>query len=61
MTEKAKKKFVRYKDGANLYSMSQSSFETLAKKAQAVYKINKMVLVNTELVDKYLENFRVDL
>ncbi len=54
-----KKKFVRYKDGAEMYSMSQSKFEELAKDAKAVYKINKLVLVNTEILDEYLESFRI--
>ena len=54
-----KKKFIRYKDGAELYSMSQSKFEDLAKDAKAIYKVNKLVLVNTEILDEYLETFRI--
>lgn len=53
------KKFVRYKEGAELYSMSQSKFEELAKEAGAVYKLNKIVLVNCEILNKYLETFRL--
>lgn len=53
-------KYVRYKEGAELFSMSQSSFEKLAKDANATYKINKIVLVNTELVEKYLESCRIE-
>lgn len=53
------KKFVRYKEGAALYSMCQSKFEDLAKDAQAIYKINKLVLVNTQILDEYLETFRI--
>ena len=53
------KKFVRYKQGAELYSMCQSKFEQLAKDAGACYKINKLVLVNLELIDKYLESFHI--
>ena len=48
------KKFVRYKEGAELYSMSQSKFEELAKEAGAVYKLNKIVLVNCEILNEYL-------
>ncbi len=29
----------------------------IAKEAGAVYHVRRMVLVNTEKVDKYLENF----
>lgn len=53
------KKFVRYKEGANMYSVGISKFQEIAKEAKAIYKINQMVLVNTEILDKYLENFHV--
>ena len=55
--QKIAKKFVRYGEGAQLYSMSQSTFEKLAKEAKAIYKYNKLVLVNTENIDEYLELF----
>ena len=54
-----KKKFVRYKEGAEMYSMSQSNFEDMAHECNACYKVNKLVLVNTEIFEKYLETFRV--
>ncbi|MFA9464357.1 MAG: DUF6462 family protein [Velocimicrobium sp.] len=54
-----KKKFVRYKEGADLYSMSQSKFEQMAKDAGAVYKLNKLVLVDRKVFDDYLESFRL--
>lgn len=55
-----RKKFVRYKEGAELYSICQSKFEKLAKEAKAIYKVDKVVLVNCDLFEKYLETFRVD-
>lgn len=55
-----RKKFVRYKEGAELYSLGQSVFERLAKDAKATYKIGKIVLVNCELFEKYLETFKID-
>ena len=55
--QKIAKKFVRYGEGAQLYSMSLSTFEKLAKEAKAIYKYNKLVLVNTEKIDEYLELF----
>ena len=55
--QKIAKKFVRYGEGAQLYSMSQSTFEKLAKEAKAIYKYNKLVLVITEKIDEYLELF----
>ena len=52
------KKYVRYEEGAKLYSMSVGSFTKLAKEAKAVYKIRRIVLVNLERLDEYLEVFR---
>lgn len=52
------KKFVRYKEGAVLYSMSEREFNKLAHNAGAVHKVNKMSLVKVELVDKYLDYFK---
>lgn len=54
----SEKKFLRYREGAELYSISQSKFEKLAKEAEAIYKLDKIVLVNRELFEKYLETFR---
>ena len=46
--------------GRNLqYSMCQSKFERMAREAKATYKLDKLVLVNTELFEKYLETFRI--
>ena len=53
-----KKKFVRYKEGAILYSMGEHTFQEVAKEAGAIYHVKRMVLINTELVDAYLERFR---
>ena len=49
-----KKKWVRYDEGAVLYSMGINSFRQLAKDAKAIYRVNRIVLVNTEKVDEYL-------
>lgn len=56
---KVRKKFVRYKEGAEMYSMCQSKFERMACDAKATYKLDKLVLVNTEIFEHYLETFRV--
>ena len=53
------KRFGRYKEGAELYSMCQTKFEEIAKEAGAVYKLNKLVLVNCDILDDYLETFRM--
>ena len=52
-----KKKFVSYKEGKDIYSVGLHTFEQLAKDAGAVYHVKRRVLVNTEKVDAYLENF----
>ena len=51
------KKFVRYQEGAEKYSMGLTKFTELAKEAKAVYKIDKVTLVNCEIFEKYLETF----
>ena len=58
-SKEVKKKFVRYKEGAELYSIGLTKFQELAKEAGAVYKIDKVVLVNCERFEKFLETFRV--
>ena len=57
-TKNAAKKFVRYKEGAERYSIGLTKFQALAKEAGAVYKVDKIVLVNCEIFDKFLETFR---
>ena len=58
MTKKTdKKKYVRYQEGSEIYSMSVRKFQDLAKDAEAVYKVGKMVLVNCEIFDRYMETF----
>lgn len=54
-----RKRFVRYKEGAELYSMCQSKFEDMATDAGAIYKLNKLVLVNCDIFEEYLETFHV--
>lgn len=54
-----KKRLVRYKDGAEMYSMGMNKFQSLAKDAGAILKIDRMVLVDLDIFDQYLESFRV--
>ena len=53
------KKFVRYQEGAEKYSLGLTKFQELAKDAKACYKINQLVLVNLDVLDEYLETFRI--
>ena len=54
-----KKRLVRYKEGAEMYSMGMNKFQSLAKDAGAILKIDRMVLVDLDVFDQYLESFRV--
>jgi hypothetical protein len=55
LSNTVKKKWVRYNEGAILYSMGIHSFMDLAKAAKATYHVKGIVLVNTEKVDEYME------
>lgn len=57
-TKRNNKKFVRYQEGAEKYSLGLSKFQQIAHEAGAVYKIDKVALVNCEIFEKYLETFR---
>lgn len=57
MVGTGKKKFVRYAEGAQLYSLGLHTFQEIVKEADAVYYVKRCILVNTEKVDEYLENF----
>lgn len=50
-TKQFAKKFVRYKEGAEKYSLGMTKFQALAKEAKAVYKIDGVALVNCELLN----------
>lgn len=53
-----KKKYVRYAEGAELYSMGLHSFQALAKDAGAIRRVKGIVLVNTEKIDAFIESFK---
>lgn len=60
MIKDGKKKSVRMNEGATLYSVGINTFRELAVDAGAIYKLKKITLVNTVLIDEYLEHFRED-
>ena len=57
-TQRCVKKFVRYPEGAERYSIGLTKFQALAKEAKAVYKVDGIALVNCEIFEKFLETFR---
>lgn len=54
-----RKRFVTYKDAADLYSIGLTRVQEYAKSAGAVYKIGGKVLVNVEIFEAYLEQYRI--
>lgn len=59
LQKKKPKVFVRYDEGAEMYSMSRNTFIKIATAAHAIYKVNRLVLVNTKIFEQYLETFRI--
>jgi hypothetical protein len=57
IVKEGKKKYVRYAEGAELYSMGLHTFESLAKEAKATRKVKGVVLCNTEKIDAFIESF----
>ena len=55
-----KKKYVRYQEGAELYSMGVNTFREVARDAKATVRIKGIVLVNIEILEEYLELFMED-
>lgn len=39
--------------------MCQSKFEDMARDAGVIYKLNKLVLVNCDIFEEYLETFHI--
>ena len=54
------KKYVSIREGMILYSMGRDMFRALAMDAGALYQIRgKILLVNTETFEQYLESFKL--
>lgn len=53
-----KKKYIRYEEGAVLYSMGKNSFRQIAQDAHTIVRLKRIALVNVEVLDEYLESFR---
>ena len=54
-----RKRFVTYKEAAELYSMGLTRVQEHAKSAGATYKMGNKVLVNVDIFEAYLEQFRI--
>lgn len=53
--DKTQKKYVSYREGAEMYSLGLNTFQKLAHEADACFKIGKRVIVNCELVEAYIK------
>ncbi len=54
------KRWVRYKEGAELYSVGIHTFEKLAKDAKACYRVGGVTLIDTLKLDRFIESFEVE-
>ena len=52
------KKYVNASEGAVIYSIGKTRIMTMAKEANAIYKVGNSALINVEVFDEYLEQFR---
>lgn len=57
-TRDVMKKYVNATEGSIIYSLGKTRFMALAKDAGAIYKVGNSALVNTELFELFLEQYR---
>lgn len=55
---KLRRKFLRYQQAELVYSLSHKKLMELASDAGALYRMDSTVLINREIFDAYLEQFR---
>lgn len=58
--ENGQKQYIRYAEGAELYSMGQHTFRDMAKEAGAIRKMPGIVLVNVKQINEYIETMYGD-
>ena len=57
-SKKLRNKFLRYKEAEIVYSIEHKKLLELADDAGALYRIDGYVLINRDIFDAYLEQFR---
>jgi|GEM_PF-6273864 len=57
--EMYRRKFLRFQDAELVYSIRRRKLMELAERAGAVYRFDGYVLLDREIFEAYLENFRV--
>ena len=55
---KLRRLFLRYKEAEIVYSIQHKKLLELAGKAGAIYRIDGTVLINRDIFEDYLEQFR---
>jgi hypothetical protein len=58
--KKLRKKFLRYQEAEVVYSISHRKLIELADRAGALYRMEGTVLINRDIFDAYLENYKRD-
>ena len=53
-----RRKYLRYRDAELVYSIQHKKLLELADRAGAIYRIDGYVLINRDIFDEYLEQFR---
>ena len=57
-TKDVMKKYVNATEAVVIYSLGKTRIMTLAKEANAVYKVGNSALINTQVFEEYLEKYR---
>lgn len=57
-TKLIQRKYVRVGEGTLIYNIGRHRFIEMARAAGAVYKVGMSALINTEIFEEYLEQFR---
>ena len=58
--KKLRKKFLRYQEAEVVYSISHRKRSEIADRAGALYRMEGTVLINRDIFDTYLENYKRD-
>lgn len=52
-----RRKYLRYQQAEIVYSLSHKKLMELASDAEAIHRLDGIVLINREIFDEYLEKF----
>lgn len=54
---RSNRKYLRFKDACEAYSLGKEKMHDLAVEARAIYKIDRAVLVNCDVFERHLESY----